>query len=101
MDELTLETVLLAALVPSDIVARLLNGETPIADSHDNATVLFVYLEDCEAMISSYGVETTVVWINAVYSAFDAVVGGSPTVTKLESFSNFYMVQPSTLNPEP
>ncbi|KAJ1492326.1 nucleotide cyclase [Baffinella frigidus] len=71
--------------------------------------VLFVYLEDCEAMISRYGVEPTVVWINAVYSAFDAyfpphtftcsggspitaVVGAAPTVTKLESFSNFYMV---------
>ncbi|KAJ1472999.1 nucleotide cyclase [Baffinella frigidus] len=92
MNELELETVLLAALVPADIVTRLLNGEALIADSYEKATVLFVYLEDVDTMISRFGVQRTVVWINAVYSAFDAVVGNAATLTKLESFSNFFMV---------
>eukprot|EP00290_Baffinella_frigidus_P036140 CAMPEP_0180302896 /NCGR_PEP_ID=MMETSP0988-20121125/24609_1 /TAXON_ID=697907 /ORGANISM="non described non described, Strain CCMP2293" /LENGTH=524 /DNA_ID=CAMNT_0022284237 /DNA_START=27 /DNA_END=1597 /DNA_ORIENTATION=+ len=92
LGELSLEKTLLAALVPADIVARLLNGEALIADTHDNATVLFVYLEECDAMVERFGVSRTVEWINAVYSAFDAVVGGAPALTKLESFSNFYMV---------
>jgi len=34
--------------------------------------VLFVYLEECDAMISRFGVDRAVVWINKVYSAFDA-----------------------------
>jgi hypothetical protein len=38
-DELSLETVLLAALVPADIVTRLIRGEALIADSYKNATV--------------------------------------------------------------
>jgi len=92
MDELELETVLLNALVPASIVTRLLSGEALIADSYEKATVIFVYLEDVDAMISRFGVPRTVVWINAVYSAFDAVVGNAPTLTKLESFSNFFMV---------
>jgi hypothetical protein len=39
VDELELETVLLAALVPADIVTRLLRGESLIADTYEKATV--------------------------------------------------------------
>ncbi|KAJ1492411.1 nucleotide cyclase, partial [Baffinella frigidus] len=83
--ELQLEKTFLKALVPTDIVTRLLNGENQIADNFPEATVLFVYLADCDALLTRYGDIKCIEWINNIYANFDRVVqrqGARPRITK-------------------
>lgn len=87
---------ILGAIVPAHICNRLKAGERFISCSHEEATVMFVYIDRYEEMLKQHGPEETVGWIRRVFCELDQAMSaqgdaGLARVTKIESFNNFYM----------
>ncbi|KAJ1484041.1 nucleotide cyclase [Baffinella frigidus] len=92
-DELHLEKTILTALVPETVLVRMLDGERTITFNYRDATVMFMYLEDCSDLTRRFGAFRVMEWINSVYSCIDEVVRReqSPGFSKVETFSNFFV----------
>lgn len=86
---------LLRTLVPQRVCHQLKRGVRFISSRHDQATVMFVYLDQFEEILSRHGPEETICWVRNVFCEFDSVVSSqsplSTCVTKIESFRSFYM----------
>jgi len=86
-----MERRLLRSLVPSSIGKRLCAGEQIVADRHENATVLFIYVDQYEETLLSCGTTRTIRWLNEIFCKFDKVLGSKSNVIKVETNSNFYL----------
>lgn len=90
------EEQLLEALVPPQICARLLNSEKAhkiIADRYDEATVLFVYIEEYSKMCYSHDMKEVIRWLNETFTAMDSVlVKMRSKVVKVETFQNLLLL---------
>ena len=86
---------LLRTLVPQRVCHQLKRGKRFISSRHDQATVMFVYLDEFEEILSRHGPEATICWVRTVFCEFDSIVSSqsplSTCVTKIESFRSFYM----------
>lgn len=69
--ELRLEKDILGALLPMPVLSRILGGELRITAQHDDATVMFIYLEDCEDLTRRFGPFRMIEWIHTVYERLD------------------------------
>lgn len=65
---------LLHCILPKAIADRLKNGETTIADTFDEATVLFVDIVDFQTLSKQYLPERMVQLLNDLFSGFDWLV---------------------------
>lgn len=65
---------LLHCILPKAIAERLKNGETTIADTFDEATVLFADIVDFQALSKQYQPERMVQLLNDLFSGFDWLV---------------------------
>lgn len=65
---------LLHCILPKAIAERLKNGETTIADTFDEATVLFADIVDFEHLSKQYPPERMVQLLNDIFSGFDWLV---------------------------
>jgi len=105
--ELILERSVLHALVPEAVAVRLLNMEenTIIADSFPHSAVLFVYICEQDGLMERFGVDRTIEWINQVFHQFDSVVtprqGARTGMTKIETFSQIYLLVAWGVDPPP
>ena len=84
------ETLLLNVL-PEAIAARLKRGEEPIADHHDDITVLFADLAGFTVRSAHETPAETVAVLNEVFSVFDGLVGRY-RLEKIRTIGDSYMV---------
>jgi guanylate cyclase len=84
------ETLLLNVL-PEPIAARLKRGEEPIADHHDDITVLFADLAGFTVRSAHETPAETVAVLNEVFSAFDGLVHRYG-LEKIRTIGDSYMV---------
>src|SRR5438552_19075915 len=65
---------LLLNVLPASIAVRLKRGEEPIADHHDEISVLFADLAEFTVRSAQESPAQTVAVLNEVFSAFDELV---------------------------
>jgi len=82
---------LLLNLLPASIVARMKRGEAPIADLHQEASVLIAELVGLNGLIDVVSPEQVVLLLDEIHSAFDALAQ-KHGARKLKSFGDHYMV---------
>ncbi len=84
------ETLLLNIL-PGSIAERLKDGETPIADDIDNATVLFADLKEFTTLSSEMNAQDLVMLLNDVFSVFDGLLT-KHSLEKIKTIGDNYML---------
>jgi adenylate cyclase len=82
---------LLLNVLPEAIAARLKRGEEPIADHHDDVTVLFADLAGFTVRSAHETPAETVAVLNEVFSVFDALVSRYG-LEKIRTIGDSYMV---------
>ncbi|HLZ94249.1 MAG TPA: adenylate/guanylate cyclase domain-containing protein [Candidatus Dormibacteraeota bacterium] len=82
---------LLLNVLPESIAARLRRGEEPIADHHDEISVLFADLAGFTVRSAQESPAETVAVLNEVFSAFDELVGRYG-LEKIRTIGDSYMV---------
>lgn len=82
---------LLLSILPSQIVGRLNDGETIIADRFDNVSVLFSDLVGFTQISSRMPPSELVTWLNTLFSAFDGIAR-QLGVEKIKMIGDAYMV---------
>lgn len=97
-----LESLLLTALVPTEVSERFLMADRLIADNYHEATALFIYVCDYEAVMLEYGADMTIVWVNSIFTCLDHCIEQFPrqSVTKVETFNNFLLAFSGVLEPD-
>ena len=82
---------LLHSILPRKIVTRLNEGETSIADRHDNVTVLFSDIVGFTEMSAKLPPAHVVHYLNRVFSSFDETAS-KLGVEKIKTIGDAYMV---------
>ncbi|WP_298856144.1 adenylate/guanylate cyclase domain-containing protein [uncultured Ruegeria sp.] len=82
---------LLHSILPRKIVTRLNEGETSIADRHDNVTVLFSDIVGFTEMSAELPPAHVVSHLNRVFSSFDKIAS-ELGVEKIKTIGDAYMV---------
>ena len=82
---------LLLSLLPAPIAARMKRGEVPIADTHQETSVLLAELVGFNGLIEVIPPEQVVLLLNEIYSAFDTLTQNHG-VRRLKSLGSRYMV---------
>ena len=82
---------LLLTILPESIAARLKRGEEPIADHHDDITVLFADLAGFTVRSAHETPAETVAVLNEVFSVFDGLVRRYG-LEKIRTIGDSYMV---------
>ena len=89
--EKTRNEKLLLNILPRRIIERLNEGETMIADRHDEVTVLFADLVGFVAVSARMQPSDLVAYLNRLYSEFDALARDL-AVEKIKMIGDTYMV---------
>ncbi len=82
---------LLLNILPKPVVERMKAGETNIADSHPETTVLLADLVGFTAASARLGPERMVQLLNEIFSAFD-LLAGKLGLEKIKTIGDAYMV---------
>ncbi|MDX8406603.1 MAG: adenylate/guanylate cyclase domain-containing protein [Mariprofundus sp.] len=82
---------LLLNILPESIAERLKNGESPIADSFDDVTVLFADIVSFSEMSAGMSAEKLVEKLNAIFLAFD-ILTESHGLEKIKTIGDAYML---------
>ncbi|MEF2550255.1 adenylate/guanylate cyclase domain-containing protein [Aurantimonas sp. A2-1-M11] len=91
---------LLHAVLPSQVVRRLANGETVIADKIDIATILFADIVNFTEHASRTSPSTLVSWLGALFSRFDQLAERYG-VEKIKTIGDAYMAAAGLPDPRP
>jgi len=91
---------LLLNILPKLIAERMKKGETNIADSFPDVTVLVADLVGFTTLSARIGPEQTVELLNEIFSAFD-VLTESHGLEKIKTMGDAYMVAGGILLPQP
>ncbi|MFA3920922.1 adenylate/guanylate cyclase domain-containing protein [Ruegeria hyattellae] len=89
---------LLHSILPQKIVTRLNNGETTIADRHDDVTVLFSDIVGFTEMSANLPPAHVVHYLNQIFSGFDAIASDLG-VEKIKTIGDAYMVAAGVPDP--
>ncbi len=81
---------LLHNMVPKEIAARLLVGESRIADEYECVSVLFTDIVDFTVRASRLKVEDLITMLNDLFSKFDTITRNNG-VTKIKTIGDAYM----------
>jgi adenylate cyclase len=82
---------LLLNMLPASIAARMKRGEAPIADMHQEASVLLAELVGLNGLIDVVAPEQVVLLLDEIQSAFDTLAR-KHGVRRLKSLGDHYMV---------
>jgi adenylate cyclase len=91
---------LLLNILPKLIAERMKKGETNIADSYPDVTVLVADLVGFTTLSARIGPEQTVQLLNEIFSAFDLLTE-SHGLEKIKTIGDAYMVAGGILLPQP
>ena len=91
---------LLLNILPKPIAERMKNGETNIADSHPDVTVLVADLVGFTNLSAHIGPEQIVQLLNEIFSAFD-LLAGKHGLEKIKTIGDAYMVAGGISIPRP
>jgi CheY-like chemotaxis protein len=91
---------LLLNILPQPIAERMKKGETNIADSYPDATVLVADLVGFATLSGVIGPEQTVQLLNEIFSAFDLLTE-KHGLEKIKTMGDAYMVAGGILLPQP
>ncbi len=91
---------LLLSILPKPIAERMKNGETNIADSYPDVTVLVADLVGFTTLSACIGPEQTVQLLNEIFSAFDLLTEDAG-LEKIKTIGDAYMVAGGLLLPRP
>ncbi len=91
---------LLLSILPKPVAERMKKGETNIADSHPDATVLVANLVGFSALSTHIGPEQTVQLLNEIFSAFDLLTE-KHGLEKIKTIGEAYMAAGGILFPRP
>jgi adenylate cyclase len=91
---------LLLSILPKPIAARMMQGETTIADSHPEITVLVADLVGFTTLSAHIDPEQLVYLMNEVFSAFDVLVERHG-LEKIKTIGDAYMVAGGLTVPRP
>jgi len=83
-------TELLHSIMPAHIVERLKGGESMIAESHENVTILFSDIVGWTNIAESLSTSQVVILLNELFSAFDELTE-QHCVYKVETIGDAYM----------
>jgi class 3 adenylate cyclase len=84
------ETLLLNIL-PQSIVGRMRNGETVIADSHGDVTILFADLVGFTSLAAQFSADKVLEMLSKVFARFDGAVAAHE-LEKIKTIGDAYMV---------
>ena len=82
---------LISSLLPREIAMRLKNGEQPIADHYETASVLFLDLVGFTSWTRDKPADMVVEMLNSVFSDLDKLVA-EHSVEKIKTIGDAYMV---------
>jgi class 3 adenylate cyclase len=91
---------LLRNILPKPIAERMKKGETTIADSYPDATVLVAGLVGFSTLSAHIGPEQTVQLLNEIFSVFDLLTE-KHGLEKIKTIGDAYMVAGGILLPRP
>jgi class 3 adenylate cyclase/CheY-like chemotaxis protein len=91
---------LLLNILPKPIAERMKKGETNIADSYPDVTVLVADLVGFTTLSARIGPEQTVQLLNEIFSAFDLLTE-KQGLEKIKTIGDAYMVAGGILRPRP
>ena len=91
---------LLLNILPKPIAERMKKGETNIADSHSDVTVLVADLVGFTSLSAHIGPEQIVQLLNEIFSAFD-LLAEKHGLEKIKTIGDAYMVAGGMLFPRP
>jgi class 3 adenylate cyclase len=91
---------LLLNILPQPIAERMKKGETNIADSHPDATVLLADLVGFTTLLAHIGPEQIVQLLNEVFSAFD-LLAEKHGLEKIKTIGDAYLVVGGISFPQP
>ena len=91
---------LLLSILPKPIAERMKNGETNIADSHPDVTVLLADLVGFTTLSAHIGPEQIVQLLNEIFSAFD-LLAEKQGLEKIKTIGDAYMVAGGISYPRP
>ncbi|MEL7465796.1 MAG: adenylate/guanylate cyclase domain-containing protein [Pseudomonadota bacterium] len=90
-DEKALTERLLLSVLPPSIATRMRGGETLIADSHDEATVVFADIANFTPLSASMPAEALVEILDEIFAAFDEVAERHD-LEKIKTIGDAYMM---------
>ena len=90
-DEKALTERLLLSVLPPSIAGRMRAGETLIADSHDEATVVFADIANFTPLSASMPAEALVEILDEIFAAFDRVAEAHD-LEKIKTIGDAYMM---------
>ncbi|MEM7525927.1 MAG: adenylate/guanylate cyclase domain-containing protein [Pseudomonadota bacterium] len=90
-DEKALSERLLLNVLPPSIAQRMRSGETLIADSHEEATVVFADIVNFTPLSSSMSPEALVAILDEIFAAFDAIAERHD-LEKIKTIGDAYMM---------
>jgi class 3 adenylate cyclase len=99
-EEMAKHERLLLNILPKQIVGRLNDGETVIADRFDDVSVLFSDIVDFTRISSDMAPDRLVSYLNRLFSEFDAVARESG-VEKIKMIGDAYMAVAGAPDPRP
>jgi class 3 adenylate cyclase len=82
---------LLRNILPASIAARMKEGETAIADSFEEVTILFADVVGFTKIAAAFPADSVVRLLNRIFSAFDGIVD-EWEVEKIKTIGDAYMV---------
>jgi adenylate cyclase len=82
---------LLLNILPQSIVSRMRNGETVIADRHEDATILFVDLVGFTSLSTQYPPDKVLDILSKIFAGFDGAVAAHG-LEKIKTIGDAYMV---------
>jgi adenylate cyclase len=82
---------LLLNILPVDVVKRLKDGETTIADSYDSVSIMFVDIVNFTPISAASNVRDMVLLLSKIFSTFDQLVE-KHSAEKIETIGDSYMV---------
>lgn len=91
---------LLLNVLPAEIAGRLKSGESPIADAHDQVTILFADIVDFTAMSAHMTPAAVVSSLNDLFTAFDRLAAQFD-VEKIKTIGDGYEVVAGAPRPNP
>jgi class 3 adenylate cyclase/CheY-like chemotaxis protein len=89
---------LLLNILPESIAKRLKNGESPIADDFEEATVLFADLAGFTKLSSTISATDVVMQLNSIFSLFDGLLI-KYSLEKIKTIGDCYMLVGGLPNP--
>ena len=90
-DEKALTEKLLLSVLPPAIAQRMRSGETLIADSHDEATVVFADIANFTPLSASMSAEALVAILDEIFAAFDDIADRFD-LEKIKTIGDAYMM---------